>query len=189
MSHLNDKKYTGAKRKYDEIDSAERARNEFISESVHRLERSIESAFCDLGILESNSNSYEFYYLTFVIRAFLKASLLQTLPPLIEDSKPINGPYYTTFTLANFQIAQCRTYRNYRIRQLINVLLEKNVDNMRQVENTINRIQSLLDGFKKEISKIIDDADKSGRANGKCIYEVLEWKFFHCNRFQLEEVQ
>jgi hypothetical protein len=139
LSHLNDRKYSEAKRKYVEIGSAEKARNKFVSESVHGLEDSLESAFYNLGIKEFRFNRYEFYNLTFIIRAFGKSSLLQTLPPLKEDPKPINGPYYTTFTLADFPIAQCRTYRNYRIRQLINIALQKNAGNMKQIEDDIEQ--------------------------------------------------
>jgi hypothetical protein len=188
LPHLKAREYSKAKKKYDEIDSVEKACNEFISESVHVLEVSIESGFYNLGIKEFRFNGYEFYNLTFIIRAFVKASLLQTLPPLIEDAKPINGPYYTTFTLAGFPIAQCRTYRNFRIRQLINIALEKNAGNMKQIEDNTNRIQTLLDGFKDEIEKIIRDANRTG-LKGECIYEIQEWKFFHCRGFPLEGVQ
>lgn len=189
LSHLNEKKYAGTKKKYDDIDSAEKVRNKFVSEYVHGLENSLESAFCDLGIQEIGSNRYELYNLTFIVRAFITASLLQTPPRLIEDIKPISGDYYTTFTLAGFPIAQCRTYREYRIRQLINVELEKNAKNMKRIEDEVNKIQSLLDGFEEEINKIIADADKSARVKGKCIYEIRELKFFHCKRFPLEAIQ
>ena len=56
---------------------------------------------------------------------------------------------------------------------------------MKRIEDDMNKIQSLLDEFKEEINKIIDDADESSRVKGKCIYEMREWKFFHCKRFPL----
>jgi hypothetical protein len=40
FSHLNDKRYSQARNKYDEIKSAEQARNNIVSESVHGLENS-----------------------------------------------------------------------------------------------------------------------------------------------------
>ena len=188
LAHLNDRRYSQAKKKYDEIDSADRVRNRFVSESVHELEKSMEYAFSNLGIQEIQFNRNEFYRLTFIVRAFKAASLEKTLPSLIKDYKPISGDYYTTFTLAGFPIAQCRTYRDYRINQIIKSELEKNAKNMKQIEDDMNKIQSSLDGFKEEINKIIDDADRTG-LKGKCIYEIQEWKFFHCRRFPLEGVQ
>jgi hypothetical protein len=143
------------------------------------LENSIESTFYDLGIKESRFNRNGFYNLTFIVRAFLTASL-ETLPPLIEDVQSVNGSYYTTFRLAGFPIAQCRTYREYRIRQLINVELGKNAKNMKWIEDEMNKIQSSLDGFKEEINKITNDVDKSGRVRGECIHRR---RFFHSRRY------
>lgn len=112
----------------------------------------------------------------------MKASLSQTMPPLIEDEKPISGNHYTTFTLSGFPIAQCQTYRKYQIRQFIINELEKCGKNMKQIEDNMDNIQSLVNEFKKEIKKIIHDADRNG-LKGECNYEIQEWNFFHCKRF------
>jgi hypothetical protein len=59
---------------------------------------------------------------------------------------------------------------------------------MKQIESSMNAIESLLDRFKNEIDKIIQDASRS-RLKGDCIYEIQQWRFFHCKRFPIEGVR
>jgi hypothetical protein len=124
--------------------------------------------------------------LSFIVKAFKTASLSQTTQSLIEDDKPIIGDDYTMFTLTSLAVAQCKTYRKYQIRQLINIGLAKSAKNMRQIESNMNKIQSLVDEFKEEIKKIIHEAGRSG-LKGECNYEEQELKFFHCKHFPQKE--